>query len=269
VSYKQIFSLQYPVAALGGRPINSAVVPRSDGTVELVLNGLPTSIPLVDSATPCTWSTLIFPRNASATISTDDSRYRAAIVQQEFETHAEYWIEHTDWAAGRSHRVKLSAVPGQSAGWEPALAISPRGHYIITDDDGTVRLYAADTMIPAGAFQVSHVSTDNRITALAITPDETIVAALSSWKDVVLYSITERKIIFVRQVRDPVGWYDQGPGMIGVAQEGIAILAVGIGIPRQGDEPAGPVISVSGFRRIQRSVSQQSGRLTHADDSPP
>ena len=77
-----------------------------------------------------------------------------------------------------------------------------------------------------------------------------MLAGLSRWKDIVLYNIPERKLEFVRQIRDQTGWYDQGPGLILLAGDGVGIVTVGIGRDVEAPQDGPPVLSVNGFQFI-------------------
>jgi hypothetical protein len=95
----------------------------------------------------------------------------------------------------------------------------------------------------AGVFQVAHAGTDNRIESLAISASGNIIAGLSRWKDIVLFNVPERRLDLVRQIRDEVGWYDQGPGLIMLANDARAIVTVGTGqpaTPRRTSHPCCP-----------------------------
>src|SRR5262249_48137102 len=121
-------------------------------------------------------------------------------------------------------------------------------NYFIVDDGGTVRLYSAAHLVDMGAFQLAHTDTENRIAALAASSDERLIAGLSSWKDIVLYNVPERRVAFVRQIKDSVGWYDPSEAHIVVIGNAEAIVTVGLS--HAAGRPDDPLVSVNAFRFI-------------------
>ena len=106
-------------------------------------------------------------------------------------------------------------------------------------------------VVRAGHIQVAHAHTENRIVALACTRDERLIAGLSSWKDVVIYNVEERRVAFVRQIKDNLGWYDHAQAFIFLAGNAEAIITAGIS---QGSASQGvPSWSINVFQSIQWS----------------
>ena len=88
--------------------------------------------------------------------------------------------------------------------------------------------------------------------ALAVSADCRLVAALSVWKDIVLYNVAERKVAFVRQIRDGIGWYDSPRAYILVAGDAEAIVT--LGISQQGNAEGRSYLSLNAFQFIALNV---------------
>lgn len=249
VPYKHTFSRQYPVAALGDRPLDEAFTLEADGRLTINLDDQSETIALLDEGQYAS-SLPIFTHDNGEWAMTQDQRYGVQIVTQAFGNTQEYWLHHVDRATGRNRRIRLSTEYNADDSRRPRVAVSPKGYFFIVDDDGTLRLFIPKHLTAAGVFQVAHANTDNTIVSVAISAEEKLLVGLSSWKDIVLYNIVERRLVFIRQIRDEVGWYDQGPGLIALAGEGEAVLTVGIGSPHGTSPQNMPVISVNGFRYV-------------------
>jgi hypothetical protein len=250
VPYKHAFSRLYPVSALGNRPLASAFTLQADGRLAIDLNGQQELIDLLNAKAAYPQSSPVITEQTTDRAITPDRRFGVQVVVQPFGTAQEYWLHHIDRATGRSRRIRLSTEFRPHTPRTPRVAVSPRGYFFIVDDDGTVRLFTAQHLTAVGVFQVAHSSTENRIVSLAISAQETLLVGLSSWKDIVLYNIVERRLVFIRQIRDQVGWYDQGPGLIALAGEGEAVVTIGIGHPHHTPLEDPPMISVNGFRFV-------------------
>ncbi len=247
--YKHAFSRQYPVPALGDRPLDEAFALQANGRLTINLADQQESITLLDGDQYAE-SIPIFTSDNGEWAVTQDQRYSVQIVTQAFGSTQEYWLHHVDRATGRNRRVRLSAEYHANDSRRPRVAVSPKGYFFIVDDDGTIRLYIAKHLTAAGVFQVAHANTDNYIVSVAISAEEKLLVGLNSWKDIVLYNIVERRLVFVRQIRDAIGWYDQGPGLIALAGEGEAVVTVGIGNPHGSPPDSPPAVSVNGFRYV-------------------
>jgi len=227
VAYKQVFSRLYPMEALGQRSLSEALVMLPDGHLSIRLAGAPE---LVDvGAREAATSQVVlsgdsFPQSAE----TPDARFSLEIERFAFEGISEYWLIHTDRASGKFKRAKLNSEFRPNSTLGPRLSISPKGSLFIVDDSGTIRLYTAPHFAEAGTFQVAHANSENRAVALAASVDETLIAGLSAWKDIVLYSVIHRKVMFVRQIRDGVGWYEPTPAYIFMTSNAEAIITVGV-----------------------------------------
>ena len=250
--YRLAFSRIFPLSDLGDRSLEHAFRLGDDGSLIIDLDGGQERLPLVTDPArlPCTPSTLLIAGETPDQVITRDGRFSVRILTRPFGSKQEYWLQHTDEWASRSYRVRLSAEVRPESLQRPRIALSPQADLFIADDDGTVRLYGVRHFMTAGVFQVAHTSTDNQIVALAISAAGTLLAGLSRWKDIVLYNIPERKLEFVRQIRDQTGWYDQGPGLILLAGDGEGIVTVGTGRDVEAAQDGPPVLSVNGFQFI-------------------
>jgi len=158
---------------------------------------------------------------------TPDGRYRIDVETFEHQGITEFWLIHTDQANGKFKRIKLNTEWRSPGRYHPRVTVSPMGSFFLADDNGTIRLYNSAYLLDAGTFQVAHADTDNRIIAVAVSTDEHLIAALSSWKDIVVYNVVDRRVAFVRQIKDTLGWYDAGLGHILITENAEAIITVG------------------------------------------
>ena len=249
VSYKQVFARLYPIGALGDRRLSDAVTFLPDGRLAIRLANKPEIIDLgVQQPAP---SVILLTGDESAQdIETPDRRHRLEIDTFPQRDVTEFWLIHTDLANGKFKRVKLNTEWANHVGRiRPRLAVSPKGTFFLVDDSGVVRLYSAAHMLEIGTFLVAHPHTENRIIALAVSAGEQIIAALSSWGDVFLYSIPKRRIVFVRNLRDGIGWYDPVYGYVLVTDKAEAIVTVGMSIADYSPQRE-PTVSVNVFRAI-------------------
>jgi len=249
VSYKQVFTRLYPTGAFLDHPLSDAVTLLPDGRLAIRLATKPDVIDLgVQQPAP---STLVLSGSESAQeIETPDRRYRLEIDSFPQYNVTEFWLIHTDRASGKFTRAKLTTEWEHHAGSvRPRLALSPNGGYFLVDDGGVVRLYSADDLTEVGAFLVAHPHTENRVVALAVSAGEQIIAALSSWSDVFLYSVPERRVVFVRNIRDGIGWYDPNYGYVLVTDDAQAIVTIGVSSTAYAPQRE-PNVSVNAFRAV-------------------
>ncbi len=249
VSYKQVFTRLYPTGALLDRPLSDAVAFLPDGRLAIRLANKPEVIDLgVQQPAP---SVILLTGDESAQdIETPDRRYRLEIDTFPQGDVTEFWLIHTDLANGKFKRVKLNTEWANHAGRiRPRLAASPKGTFFLVDDSGVVRLYSAAHMLEIGTFLVAHPHTENQIVALAVSAGEQIVAALSSWSDVFLYSIPERRVVFVRNIRDGIGWYDPNYGYVLVTDDVQAIVTIGVSSAEYSPQRESR-LSVNAFRAV-------------------
>jgi hypothetical protein len=250
VPYKQVFARVYPDEVLGDRPLDDALAFLPDGRLSVQFAETPEVVD-VGVHEPVISSLVLSGDEPSQAADTPDQRYHVEIESFDHQGVTEYWLIHTDQANGKFKRAKLNSEYRASASTGPRVIVSPGGAFFLTDDSGTVRLYTSKHLIEAGVFQVAHPKTENRIIALAISNDDRLVAVLSSWKDIVLYNVPDRRVAFVRQIRDEVGWYDAPPSHILVAGNAEAIVTVGAS---KGVNDQGRRLSVNAFRFIALNV---------------
>jgi hypothetical protein len=243
--YKQVFGRVFPTDALGDRELNDLFALLPDGRLSIQLANAPEVVDIAIKEPVL--STMIFAADmANDQAETADGRYRLQIDTFPHHGTNEFWLIHTDQANGRYKRAKLNTEWQTEKHYRPRIAVSPGGTFFLADDSGTIRLYSAAHLVDIGAFQVAHSNTDNCVVALAVSADERLIAGLSRWKDIVLYSVPERRVAFVRQIKDPVGWYDPSLAHILLAGNAEAIITVGVGQAPN----AAPGLSVNAFRFI-------------------
>ncbi len=243
--YKQIFGRVYQADALGDRELNDLFALLPDGRLSIQLAKTPEVMDI--TLKEPVLSTMIFTGGlAYDEALTPDGRYQLQIETTPHQGVTEFWLIHTDRANGKFKRAKLNTEWESKGRYRPRIAVSPGGAFFLADDAGTIRLYSAAHLLDIGAFQVAHSNTENRVVALAVSADERLIAGLSSWKDIVLYSVPERRVAFVRQIKDTVGWYDPSLAHILLAGNAEAIVTVGVGQASS----AQPGLSVNAFRYI-------------------
>ncbi len=248
--YKQVFARVYADDVLGSRSLDDALTFLPDGRLSVQFASSPE---LVDIGIhePAVSSLVLTGDDPALSADTPDKRYHVEIESFNHQGVTEFWLIHTDQANGKFKRAKLNSEyrPGSSTG--PRVAVSPGGAFFLTDDSGTVRLYTSKHLMEAGVFQVAHPKSENKIVALAVSSDDRLIAGLSSWKDIVLYNVPDRRVAFVRQIRDEVGWYDAMPAHILVAGNAEAIVTVGAS---KGPNGQNRRLSVNAFRFISLNV---------------
>lgn len=248
--YKQVFGKLYSGNSLGTTPAAEAVTLLPDGRLNIELADKSEVVDL-GVAHPTTSSLILAIDQPAQSATTPDGRYSVEINTFPHENITEYWLIHTDHANGKFKRAKLSSEWRSDDGaTQPRVIASPDSSFFIADDSGTIRLYSAAHFIEAGTFQVAHANTGNRVLALAISADGRLIAGLSSWKDIVLYNIAERKVAFVRQIRDGVGWYDGSQAYILIAGDAEAIVTLGISANQEGKS----YLSLNAFQFITLNV---------------
>jgi hypothetical protein len=250
VPYKQIFGRVYQADALGNRELNDLFDLLPDGRLSIRLANAPEVVDV--SIKERVLSTMIFAGGLPYDeAQSPDGRYRVQIDTFPHQGATEFWLVHTDQANGKFKRAKLNTEWRTEGRYRPRVAASPGGAFFLADDSGTIRLYSAAHLVDIGAFQVAHSNTENRVVALAVSADERLIAGLSSWKDIVLYSVPERRVAFVRQIKDTVGWYDPSQAHILLAGDAEAIITAGVGRVSSAE----PSLSVNAFRFIPLPVA--------------
>jgi hypothetical protein len=245
VPYKQVFVRTYPSSAVGSRDLGDLLELLPDGRLNIRLAATPEVIDI--GVHESIQSTVVMAGDQPfQEVETPDKRFRLAIETFLHQDVTEFWLIHTDKANGKFKRLKLNTEWIKERHALPRVAVSPHGSFFLADDSGTVRLYGAAHMVDMGAFQVAHPNTENRIIALAVSTDESLIAGLSSWKDIVLYSVMDRRVAFVRQIKDSVGWYD--PGQAHILVTGNADAIVTVGLSQKGGAEAN--LSVNAFRFV-------------------
>ncbi len=246
--YKQIFTRLYDAANLGDQSLEEALALLPDGRLSV---GLAASADVIDIGINEAYvsTEVLSGDEMSESAETPDGRYFVEVATYPHEGTNEYWLSHTDQANGKFKRAKLNTEWRTNGMTQPRVVVSPGGSYFIVDDSGTVRLYSAPHLLEAGAFQVAHINTENRIVALAVSTDERLIVGLSAWKDIVLYSVADRRVAFVRQIRDEIGWYD--PNNAHIMLVGNAEAIVTIGIADRVDAPDTPRVAVNAFKQVQ------------------
>ena len=244
--YKQIFTRAYPFDALSG-DLGDIISLLPDGRLSIRLSSGPEVVD-IGVQEPIISTLVLTGDESNQAAETPDGRYRLEIDTFDFEGDTEFWLVHIDKANGKFKRAKLTSAFREGTETEPRVAVSPGGTFFLADDSGTLRLYTAAHFVEAGTFQVAHAKTENRIVALAVSADERLIAGLSSWKDIVLYNVPDRKVAFVRQIRDEVGWYDSTPAHILVAGNAEAIVTVGLS--HEANTEKNPRFSINAFRFI-------------------
>src|SRR5262245_33164566 len=205
--YKQIFGRLYQANALGDRDLNDLFTLLPDGRLSIRLADAPDVVDIAIKE-PVLSSMIFAGNHAYDEAVSSDGRYRLQIDTFLHQGVNEFWLIHTDQANGKFKRAKLNTEWRAEGHYRPRIAVSPGGAFFLADDSGTIRLYSVAHLLDTGVFQVAHSNTENRVVALAVSADERLIAGLSSWKDIVLYSVPERRVAFVRQIKDSVGWYD-------------------------------------------------------------
>lgn len=247
VPYKQILSKLYPLRSLGDRPLDSGFSFTESGQIRIHLSGHKETLALFEAHATSQWSTSQLDIMLSTYAETPDRRVAVKIVEQQYESSKEYWLHYANHETGQKQQVQLASNSSGTGARRPRVAISSQGQWFVADDGGTVRVYAARNFTEAGAVTVAHASQDNRIISLALSPDETLLAGLSTWKDVVLYSIAKRRLLFIRQIRDELGWYEQEPGTVLISADGSAIITIATGHKQHAGTQ---YIALNAFRRF-------------------
>ncbi len=246
-SYRHVFGRLYPATDVGDRRLNDLFVLLPDGRLTIQLAASREVLDIGVQA-PVLSTVILAGDLAYDEAHTPDVRYHVQVETFLHQGITEFWLIHTDQASGKFKRAKLSTEWRTPGHYRPRIAVSPGGSFFLADDSGTIRLYSAPHLVDIGAFQVAHPHTENRVVAVAVSGDEQLIAGLSSWKDIVLYSMPERRVKFVRQIRDAVGWYDPSLAHILVAGNAEAIITVGVG--QNTASTSGPSYSVNAFRFI-------------------
>jgi WD40 repeat protein len=253
--YKQVFARLYNADALSSQSLDQALSFLPDGRLSVSLSPTPDLIDLgiPEPQAPQLSTVVMSGTHESPAAETPDGRYYVEVGTFPHEGTNEYWLIHSDEANGKYKRAKLNSEWRPDSKNQPRVVVSPNGSFFIVDDSGTVRLYTSAHFLEAGTFQVAHANTENRIVSLAVSPDERLIAGLCAWKDIVLYSVAERKVAFVRQIRDEIGWYD--PTRAHILFAGAAEVLVTVGIAAQTTSPESPHFSVNAFKLVPLNIA--------------
>ncbi len=227
MAYRQIFAQLYP-ASESLNPLAERFALLPDGRLSVHIAEVAEVVETAWSVAEPTSTLVMDGVMGYRSAVTRDGRFRLELDFFTRNGRIEFWLIHTDSATGRVHRVKLNTEAEQMPQNPPRVTVSPRGDFFLVDDSGTVRLYDAPYLGEIGVFQIAHANTGNAIIALTVTPDERFVAGLSLWKDVVVYDVNARKVTFVRQIRDTLGWYEREPAYLMLAYDAALILSVGM-----------------------------------------
>ncbi len=249
--YKQVYARLYSSDALLDLDLGDVFTFLPDGRLSIGVEATPDIVDLGDHS-PGSSSIVLSGDAPYQEAETSDGRYHVEIETFDHQGTTEFWLVHTDKANGKFKRAKLATEWHSPGRFRPRITVSPNGSLFVADDCGTVRLYSAAHLLESGTFQVAHSNTENRIIALAVSADERLIVALSSWKDIVLYNVPERKVAFVRQIKDNLGWYDMDLGHILITPNAEAIITVGAN-QDVGDEEAAK-FSINAFKFIPLSA---------------
>lgn len=224
--YKQIFSRLIPDLNSDPLRLEEVFSILPDGRLSMHLSGPPEALDITIREQKV--STLVLAgETPQLEAETPDGRYHIEIGSFVHLDVTEFWLVHTDRANGKFKRAKLSTEWQSTWHSQPQVAVSPKGSFFLADDSGIIRLYNTTHLVETGTFQVAHPHTENEVIALAVSSDERLIAGLSSWKDLVLYNVPERKVDFVRQIRDGVGWYESAPASVLIVGDAEAIVTAG------------------------------------------
>jgi hypothetical protein len=251
-SYKRVLARSYPISALSGREPGDWLALLPDGRLSIRLASAPEAID-IGVRQPASSTVVLGGATAHLDAVTPDSRYRVEIGTFDHGGVTEFWLIHTDQTSGKFKRAKLTAESTGQGQVSPRVAVSPGGAFFLADDGGTVRLYDVAHLLDMGTFQVAHAHTGNPVAVLAVSADERFVAGLSSWKDLILYHVPERQVVFVRHIKDDTGWYDPALAHVLIAGDAEAIATVGASSDASRRDAA--CCSVSVFQRFPSSPS--------------
>jgi hypothetical protein len=227
MQYKQAFSRLYPIEALGGGRLDEALAFLDDGKLLVELGDAPEVIDLgVQDAGE---SILVMAGDQPfQAAETPDARYSVEVHAIPHQGSMEYWLIQTNRAHNTYKRTHLNSKWDAHLAREPRVVASPGSGFFMVDDGGTLRLYNAADLAQVGTFQVANAYSGNQIVALAVSADDRYIAALSRWKDIVLYDVTERQVAFVRHIADGVGWYGSEAAQLLIAQNAATLVTAGI-----------------------------------------
>ena len=250
-TYKHLLARSYPISAVGSRDPGDLLTLLPDGRLSIRLAAAPEAIDI--GLRQHTLSTVVLRSTLPhQEATTPDGRYRVEIGTFDHGGVTESWLIHTDQTTGKFKRVRLTTDSTGPVQFSTRIVVSPGGRFFLADDSGTVRLYDTANLLDIGTFQVAHAYTDNRIAALAVSADERFVAGLSSWKDILLYNIPERQVVFVRHIQDSMGLYD--PALVHILVAGDAEAIATIGISGSADRQDAANCSIHVFQRIPLTI---------------
>jgi hypothetical protein len=250
VPYKQIFGQTYPATALKNSPANDVLSLSADGHLSIGRSddddASPDAAGMVDiGAQAAVTSVQVLGFGDAQQATTADEQYYVRIETFVHDGSREFWLIHEDRTTGKFKRLKLNAQ-GKFKTGKPRITVSAGSGLFLADDAGTIRVYRTDTMADLGAFQIAHIDSENQVVALAVSSNERLIAGLSSWKDIVVYDVQQKRIVFVRQIKDSVGWYVAALAQILLISEAEVIATAGLGRDSSGQ----PSLSVNVFRQI-------------------
>lgn len=223
--YKQVFSQLYPASS--AHLLDEHFFVLADGRLSIQVGGTAEQIDIETDTASQLSDVVMAGKGAYRRALSPDGRFRLELDFFQRGALTEYWLIHTDVATGRVRRIKLNTeLPGPSLA-APRVTVSPGGSFFLVDDSGVIRLYSAAHLTEVGVFEVAFPHTENAVIALAVTTDDRLIAALSLWKDIVIYDVERRRVAFVRQIRDALGWYDPHPAQILLVGNADAIVSAG------------------------------------------
>jgi len=243
--YKQVFFHTFPDLSPDGLPRGEWIALRPDGQLQIG-DGPDAEIVDLGVAANNVLPTLLDASTPAVEVTTPNGIGSAGLHRLERNGRAEYWL-HLQ-TVEHSRRVKLVWESGKNdQNTPPTLGIMPQGGYYVVNDDGVIRLYESATLADAGAFQAVYPGTANRVQRVVGAESAGLVGALTSWKNIVLYSLTERRLLLVRQIHDPVIVYEPGTARLLVTPDGGLVVAGGFGRTYNGGAEA---VSVTAYRRV-------------------
>lgn len=177
-----------------------------------------------------------------------EGRLRLFLRRVQHHSHTEFWLHHADMDNERSKRLKLMTEWQTADAFTPRLATLPDERHFVVDDGGVLRFYTSEDLTEAGAVQVAQHGTGNQLLVLAASRQQPFVAALSRSKNLILYSLTEQRTLFVRQINDTISMYSAHGTRLYLAEDAAWIVVAGSGY--LSDAPQSFALSLSVFERV-------------------
>lgn len=243
--YKQVFFHTFSDLSPDDAPDGEWIALQPDGQLRIG-DGPEADIIDLGVAASGALPTVLDTSTPTVEVMTPDGTSSAGLHRLERYGQVEYWLYLQ--TVDRSRRVKLvwnAGRDGQNA--PPTLGITPLGGYYVVDDDGVIRLYESEMLTDAGAFQAAHPGTANRVQRIVGGEVAGLIGVLTNWKNIVVYSLTERRPVLVRQIHDPVIAYEPGTARLLITPDGGLVVAGGFGRTYNGGAEA---ITVTAYRRV-------------------